>query len=208
MDNLKYVYESVCRKLLREIELGKVEFSTNRVDGVDKTEPDTPDEQRLYTMLTSWFGGAVERPGLASDLMAAADDPRYSDFFRWVPDGVTLYRGMDMNDGPLARMLGVDINELDSLGGRRDRPFVVKPRGGKGVTSWTTKLSEAERFASHGGSAWWVVVRTVTGPETGRFIDAGAMAAKVSNWRQFRGEGEALALGPVRAVGATWTSWW
>ena len=204
MDNLKYVYESVCRKLLREIELGKVEFSPYRVDGAPTDEQNTREEVKLHTMLTTWFGSAKEWPELAAQLTAAADDPRYRDFFRWMPPGVVLYRGLDMDGTALARMLGVDLEDLGSLKGRWNEPFTVRRRGRGEVTSWTTNQNEAEKFADIGGASRRVVVKTVTGPESGRFIDGAALTRAVSDWRPWRDEDEVLALGPVRATGAEW----
>ena len=43
---------SLIRRYIREaIDLGNIQFSPNRIDAVDKSEPDTPEEARLYAEL-------------------------------------------------------------------------------------------------------------------------------------------------------------
>ena len=92
------------RRYIREaIDLGKVEFSSERVDDVDKSEPDTPEEARLYAelMMRVKKGRALNQE-TANTILALLDSkhgqaPGGSGFFSEPPPNQPLYRGQDFN---------------------------------------------------------------------------------------------------------------
>lgn len=90
---------SLIRRYIREaIDLGDVQFSPSRVDGAVKTEPNTPEEDALYTSLYRRVSGIEDVDEKAAKILSQLIDSekygvRGSGFFQGPRPGTKLYRG-------------------------------------------------------------------------------------------------------------------
>lgn len=214
MDDLKHVYEAVCRRLLEEEDpdLGEIEFSSIRSDGVSTTEPDTPYEETVRQQITAWLKhrGDMKGPGGAEDIRRLMRHPKYSRFFKSAEPGVEIYRGVAMTPGQLSRMLGLQLPQMKTSG-KKEGTFTGELSRGRAAASWTYELTSAERFAedmaSEAGSALAVVWTANTDDNPGILLDLWRMlqvTRRSPTWKNYINEAEVLALGPVAVSSVSW----
>lgn len=155
------------RRYIREsIDLGNVQFSPNRLDNVDKTEPNTQVEKGLYDALHNRLrGGAITKP-TADLLKQLIDSPKYgingSGFFAGPSNrSIPLYRGHayssswvekhvpdpsaipDIYNSEARFQSHVDSNKPIQL----NPPYVFGPNSGEGFRGWTPNIDVATAFA-------------------------------------------------------------
>lgn len=204
------IIEAVCRRLLREApDLGEIEFSPSRLDGVDTGEADTPEEKALAKEIMRWLDAASAPPNFSSKLKELMSHPDYSRFFHPPDPGSTVYRGKTMSPSALADMLGVDVHDLGSSGQMKGN-FTVPVR--KNVASWTYERHIADEFANRPNSRTQedhlaVIFEAHVDDNVGHFVDMVDMVRRVSRWRAYQREEEVLALspGPTNIFQITWS---
>lgn len=87
------------RRYIREaIDLGDVQFSPSRLDGAVKTEPNTPEEDALYTSLYRRVSGIEDVDEKTAQIISQLiDSEKYgakgTGFFQGPQPGTKLYRG-------------------------------------------------------------------------------------------------------------------
>lgn len=155
------------RRYIREsIDLGNVQFSPNRLDNVDKTEPNTQTEKDLYDALKRRLsGGPITKP-TADLLKQLINSPKYgvegSGFFAGPSNrSIPLYRGHAYSSSWVkkhvtdraaipkiynseARLQShIDSNKPIQL----NPPYVFGPNSGEGFRGWTPNIEVATAFA-------------------------------------------------------------
>ena len=155
------------RRYIREaIDLGNVQFSPNRLDNVDKTEPNTQDEKALYDALKRRLnGGAITKP-TADLLKQLINSPKYgadgSGFFAGPSDrSIPLYRGHAYSSSWVEKHVPdpsaipniynsearfqshIDSNKPIQL----NPPYVFGPNKEEGFRGWTPDIDVATAFA-------------------------------------------------------------
>jgi len=215
------IYERIYRRLLREsVDLGEIEFSPLRIDGVDTSEPDTAQEEVLFSAIRRWMRGSSTKK--TTDMIrGAAEDPKYAEFFN-APVGQTIYRGMALDVYKLKRWLGVSYDTVIGLEGEKSVDIVLGP-GDKGGASWSYEAFEAKKFSSihadgnlefdeesldYVSDEPEVILEAETDGVPGHFVDLGALQSKIkpNELPTFGGKSEAevLQLGPVRVKKIHW----
>lgn len=168
--------EDLLRRYIREaIDLGNVQFSPDRVDAVDKSEPDTPEEARLYAelMMRVKKGRALNQE-TANTILALLDSkygqaPGGSGFFSEPPPNQPLYRGQDfnlewlrkhVNQSDIARLSRLSDSSqhestyaagqaaLSNMIANRNLIDLVVPYTFNPLRGWSTDPEVASRFAA------------------------------------------------------------
>lgn len=207
------IYHKILQRLLRESsDLGEIEFSPIRTDGVDTAEPDTDSEKIVLKGIVSWMKAPVIGRRYLPAIRAAASTPKYAPFFN-APKGVTIYRGMSLSVYKLKQWLGVSYDDKIGLEGEKSVNLTLGP-GDNGGASWTYEPFEARKFSSaladeepeHADPE--VILEATTDGVHGNFIDLYSIADKLTagTLPTFGGKSEAevLQLGPVRVHKIHW----
>ena len=206
------LYESVLKRLLKEaqLDLGDVQFSPNRTDGALRSEPNTPDEERIFRALKGWVSSATVDPNDINDIKNLMSSPKYGKFFKEPPRDAEVYRGIKVTQEVIAGWSGMPVDVLKDEDDA-DANFTINLKDSSGgFASWTHDLSVAEDFAWGSGKAtkrgnYGVVLVASVGVNPGTFLDFHDMRTKLSGfpvsstWEQ-----EVLALGPVRVSELAW----
>lgn len=213
----KSLHEKVMRRLLREAEedldLGNVEFSPARSDGVSNREQNTPFEDLLYSQLDAWIRGEdghkLKGPGGADDILRLMKHPKYSRFFKEAEAGTEVYRGVAMTREQLGRMIDRDPADLPPEGEVEGKfPAALARRSG--AASWTYDESRASTFAEvrvESTASFSVVWTAEVDDNPGVFLDLWRVVLRTSKnpvWNVFSAEAEVLALRPVTACRVRW----
>lgn len=215
--------ERVLRRLLREaggdIDLGDVEFSQHRTDGVPTDEPDTPEEKALYGELMSWVGSSNIWEGEKTTklLQRLLLHPKYKGFFTRPRAGSTLYRGI--SSVPIDKVRGWlrAGGEAEALAafdggpaaGETPTRLIVTP-GDKGMASWTysewtARKKFAETKSDPGSDKCDLVFAASADDNTGSFLDLSRIQAAVPDLRYAgEDESEVLALRHVQLSSLRW----
>jgi hypothetical protein len=191
---------------------GEYAFATKRVRGPKvPREPDTPEEIGAYEELAGYFD--LNRPvsdEVVDSLRAALASGEYSDVLR-EPSG-TVYRGMVVTGEELQRLL--KMRRQPGPSGQVEGRFRYEPVG-NGVSSWTTDRKVAADYADPSKTfftgkqlvgRYGVVLSAEASDNPGRFLVGTDGLYRLHAAVQFVKEAEALALGPVRFSGASWTA--
>lgn len=211
---IKEVTERVLSRLLREVDLGSVQFSSKRSDGARRDEPNTPDEVAVERQISSWleWDGDLRGPGGADDLKTLMSDPRYSKFFKGPPGDADVFRGVSMFPAALAAALGVSPENLGDKG-EAEGSYVVPLRRDSAGASWTLEEQAAEQFAKlnalHDKSddVYCVVWTADPNENPGALLDLGSILRRTQNdpdWKVYRDEWEVVALAPIKAHSVRW----
>lgn len=149
--------------------MGNIQFSQKRLDDVDKTEPDTPEEAKLFQILKYRLNGSQKvSPEAAQTLIDLINSDKYgergSGFFSGpVNKSAVLYRGhaysrewfeehIDGRIEDVTKALGMYETE-EALTEERgiflfNRPYEFGPVEGEGYRGWTRDMGVAARFAA------------------------------------------------------------
>jgi hypothetical protein len=148
------------RRYIKEaIDLGKVQFSPSRVDGVNSTEPNTPEENALYNSLQRRIIGMEDIDEKTAHILSQLINSekygkRGSGFFQGPQLGTQLYRGHAVDQTWVDKHVPAQYN-IPRVDGSRPRalmdseeitlktPHVFTQRRG-----WTYKLITAAVWAS------------------------------------------------------------
>ncbi len=206
--------EALLRQFIREAagDYGEYAFATKRVRGPKvPREPDTPEEIGAYEELAGYFD--LNRPvsdEVVASLRSALASGAYSDVLH-EPDG-TVYRGMIVTGEELQRLL--KMRRAPGPSGEVEGSFRYESVG-NGVSSWTVDRSVAEDYANPSKTfftakqlvgRYGVVLSAEASDNPGRFLAGPDGLYRLHAAVQFVKEGEALALGPVKFSGASWTA--
>jgi hypothetical protein len=208
--------ENVMERLLREAradaDLGDVEFSPIRSDGVPTDEPNTPFEDLVLDQIGNWVAGDgdLKGPGGADDLATLMRHPTYSRFFKEATPGETLYRGVAMTREQLAGILGRDPKKLPRRGSATGT-FTAGPRRGAAGASWSYDDEQAEYFAEAAVESsqrqGCVVFAASVDDNPGALLDLRWMLQRILRspfLRRFIEEAEVVALRPLRVASLRW----
>ena len=90
--NILKITESVYRRLIQEQlpDLGDVQFSPQRIDGVPTDEPNTDDEKRLRYDLQAWIKYNSLPSNTAGQIRDLIKSPKYKNFFHTIDSDNTL----------------------------------------------------------------------------------------------------------------------
>jgi len=145
------------RRYIREaIDLGNIQFSPSRLDGAEKTEPNTPEEDELYNSLYRRVSGIANVDSkTAEKLSQLIDSEKYgtrgSGFFQGPPPNTTLYRGHAVGREWVRKHIPANYSIKTSTSPRRlvdaevvplKTPYVFEERRG-----WTYKPMTASIWA-------------------------------------------------------------
>lgn len=157
------------RRYIREaIDLGNVQFAPERIDGVDKSEPNTPEEERLYNRLLSRAeDSAIIDAGVTKTLQDLINSEKYgpsgSGFFGGpVNTSQLLYRGhaytqawvekyvpsaseVPMWDSSNMAQINDLFDKMEPI--KLNTPYTFGPNPGEGARGWTPDLHIATGFA-------------------------------------------------------------
>lgn len=211
--------ERIYRRLLREAvpDLGKIQFSPDREDGVPRSEPNTPAEQDLYDAIGEWVESGNPQilcPHVDS-LRSLIDDRRYGMFFKH-PKSMPLYRGLsNVPSETIEGWLQGDENRAALRGFRQDYTgelncnFMLK--NVDCVSSWSYDQKIAKRFSRTrdlDSRCANIVLMTKRDVNPGVFIDLEEIQKKVPSLGVTYGttEREVLALGDVVVTQIIWSS--
>lgn len=208
------LYELVLKRLLSEAgqpDLGNVQFSPIRTDGVSTDEPNTESEERIYRAFRDWLSGGTIDPDITNELRLLMKSKKYSSFFREPPSGAEVYRGTKMTEEALSKLLNKPVDKnLES--DDHDVNVIVTPRVSKGgVASWSHDMSVAEDFAWGTGKAtkrgnYGVVLIAQTDNNPGVFLDFNHIVNITNGFPKLaKREQEVLAMGPVKVSQIVWT---
>jgi len=171
--NKKY---SILRRYIREaIDLGNIQFSPDRIGNVDKSEPNTPEEETLYRALINRVEGEKDLdPAAASKLKDLISSEKYgtsgSGFFSGPTTSGLLYRGqvyprwwaaennIDIAAVPKLRLPGPgrgmssDFYSFNQVFESMEPialnpPYVYGPNEDEGFRGWTPDFTVARKFA-------------------------------------------------------------
>lgn len=203
----KTLYESILIKLLHEstLDLGNIQFSPNRVDGVSKNEPNTWDEKRMFSDILQWVEFSNSTPRFAENLRQLMTSPKYGNFFSPPKSGL-IYRGM--SEIPIKTISGwlkssgnEDLSKKKSF--EMDCNFVLEMQPESSVSSWTYSKKIAENFTDEGpGKSVVLTARVDQNP--GVLLDLSKIQRAVPDLGPNGDEKEVLALGPVIVSKIRW----
>ena len=166
MDKKEENLRLLLRYIKEAIDLGNVQFSPNRLDKVDKTEPNTREEEILYRNLINRVVGEKQiDAATAKDLKDLINSKKYgaagSGFFSGPADPVMLYRGQ-LYPQQWAEDNISNFRAIPKWDGRYDQftqifskmtpfplnpPYIYGPNKNEGFRGWTPDFSVACRFA-------------------------------------------------------------
>lgn len=159
------------RRLIREeIDMGDTQFSQNRLDDVDKTEPDTQEEAELFQVLRRRLGGVQQvSPATAQTLIDLINSDKYgergSGFFGGpVNKSSILYRGHAYSREWVKEHIDIhNVEDVTEASGYREvegalldeegvyffnKPYEFGLAEGEGYRGWTRDMGVAAQFAS------------------------------------------------------------
>ena len=194
------IFQRVYERILREADLGDIEFSPNRTDGVSNDEPNTPEEEELYNDLKYWVIAERASDTLPDTVKTLLDDPKYNHFFIPPRSDETMYRGVGLTASELQDLIGRPPGAKGTANGKF-KIDLIKP-----VASWTRNYNVAEYFAGAGAvhGRYCVVLTARAGDNPGQLLDLEVIVKKIDRLASWAYEEEILALGEVTAIGVEW----
>ena len=202
------IYKRVMRRLLREsgLDMGDIEFSPNRLDGVPRGEHNTPFEEKRFMEIGDWITKAMSSPDLGRKIEKLIKDPKYGDFFR-KPESGEIYRGLSMNKEDLLDLLGMEQGYDLPADGYETGRFNIELLYNS-VSSWTKDREVAENFSEeniNASAAPYAVILTARAEENpGKLLDLQRVEQLTDMWQGFVNESEVLAVSTIKAFQVEW----
>lgn len=184
--------------------LGRIAFPTKRQD--KPFEPDTKEEQRLYTALSDYFRSNVPLSAKdAGTIRELLSNGWYADVFS-EPTGGEVYRGMAV---PKSWLLQLLKKKSIPASGEQEISTTVSPK--KNVSSWSSDRKTSVYFTSNPavrtkGADTTVILHALVEENPGSFVEGESGLYDVEGFEEYSGEKEVLGLGPIKIFKVTWSS--
>jgi hypothetical protein len=182
---------------------GKILFSPERKDNVDKTEPNTAEEKDLKTSLIKHYieGNSSNLVEWVPEILNLINQGKYTQELR--PPSGYVYRVLsELTPSQAASIVGVSVEEIKA--NATDRPWVIeksielKPTKNK-IQSWTTSLIQLD-FGNFDDDSVEIILEAKTDNNT--FFLNPSLAKKIEFLSEFENENEVISLGTVACTRA------